>query len=107
MTQTLQRLKDNLRALPREAWILFLGTFINKFGAFVMPFLSLYLTDNGFDESHAAQALMIYGLGHVAASMVGGHLADTIGRRKTIALSMASVSVAMLLLGMARTFPEI
>ena len=31
-------------ALPRAAWILFFGTFLNKFGGFVVPFLTLYLT---------------------------------------------------------------
>ena len=36
-----------LRALPRAAWILFFGTFLNKFGAFVVPFLTIYLTKQG------------------------------------------------------------
>jgi hypothetical protein len=34
----------SLRALPRSAWILFAGTFVNRFGSFVVPFLLLYLT---------------------------------------------------------------
>ena len=33
----------SLRALPRAAWILFAGTFINRFGSFVIPFLVIYL----------------------------------------------------------------
>jgi hypothetical protein len=32
---------QDLRALPRSAWILFLGTFLNKFGTFVVPFLAI------------------------------------------------------------------
>jgi len=31
----------NLRALPRAAWVLFAGSFINRFGGFVVPFLTL------------------------------------------------------------------
>ncbi|MFO1512401.1 MAG: hypothetical protein U1F83_05725 [Verrucomicrobiota bacterium] len=34
----------SLRTLPRAAWVLFAGSFINRFGGFVVPFLTLYLT---------------------------------------------------------------
>ena len=42
MNETQASLRDNLRALPRGAWILFFGTFLNKFGTFVLPFLAIY-----------------------------------------------------------------
>jgi MFS family permease len=93
-----------LRALPRAAWILFLGTFLNKFGTFVIPFLAIYLTRKGFSTAEAAVALGAYGAGHFIASGLGGYLADRIGRRKTIVLSMFSAAVAMLLLSQAQTF---
>src|SRR6266540_6462832 len=41
-------LLGNLRAMPRVAWVLFAGTFVNRFGSFVITFLVLYLTDRGF-----------------------------------------------------------
>ena len=93
----------SLRALPHPAWILFAGTFINRFGSFVIPLLVLYLKKRGFTESDAALALTSYGLGHFAASLLGGYLADRIGRRKTIALSMFSSAVSMLLLSQANS----
>ncbi|PYQ28668.1 MAG: hypothetical protein DMF56_15660 [Acidobacteria bacterium] len=43
-------LRENLRALPRPVWILFGGTFINRFGTFVMPFLAIYLTRRGYGD---------------------------------------------------------
>ena len=43
-------LVTNLKALPRSAWILFGGTFINRFGTFVMPFLPLYFEQLGVSE---------------------------------------------------------
>jgi MFS family permease len=97
----------NLRALPRPAWILFIGTFLNRFGSFVIPFLVIYLRARGYDESHAAIALAAYGFGHLAASAAGGYLTDRIGRRKTIALSMFSSAASMLLLSQAGSFPTI
>jgi len=37
--------------LPRPARILFVGTFINRFGNFLGPFLVLYLTSKGYSPS--------------------------------------------------------
>src|ERR1041385_29572 len=94
-------LMQSLRSLPRPAWFLFAGTFINRFGAFVIPFLVIYLRSRGFTDGDAATALAGYGLGHLAASALGGYLSDRIGRRKTIALSMFSSAASMLLLSQA------
>jgi MFS family permease len=94
----------SLRAFPREVWILYFGTFLNKFGTFVIPFLTLYLTRQGFTTREAAITLGAYGAGHLVASGLGGYLADRLGRRKTIVLSMFSAAVTMLLLSQAQSF---
>src|SRR4029079_7800320 len=96
MKETTDSLRANLRALPRGAWILFFGTFLNKFGTFVLPFLAIYMTGLGYSTADASMAIAAYGIGTLAASLLGGYLADTIGRRKTIVLSMFSVAGAML-----------
>jgi MFS family permease len=98
---------SSLRALPPTAWILFFGMFLNKFGSFVVPFLALYLTRLGYTLADAGLAIGAYGVGNLIASLLGGHLADTIGRRKTILLSLFSGAGAMLLLSQAHTLPMI
>ncbi|HJQ38193.1 MAG TPA: MFS transporter [Thermoanaerobaculia bacterium] len=100
-------LRENLKSLPRPAWILFGGTLINRFGTFVMPFLAIYLTRQGYTAAQAGFAVSAYGAGHIVASMLGGHLADRIGRRHTIALSMFGSGVMMLVLSQARAYPVI
>jgi MFS family permease len=95
---------QSLRQLPRPVWILFAGTFLNKFGAFVIPFLSLYMTGGGFSVTQAGIAMGAYGAGHFLACLIGGHLADSIGRRPTLVLSMFSTAVVMLTLSFARSF---
>ena len=100
-------LLSSLRALPRPAWILCFGTFLNKFGAFVVPFLTLYLTSRGCTVGETGLAIGAYGVGNMAASLLGGHLADKLGRRKTIVLSMFSGAVVMMLLSQARGLPAI
>lgn len=96
-----------LRSLPREAWILCFGTFLNKFGTFVIPFLAIHVSRLGFTPRQAGLALGAYGAGHLAAAVVGGHLADRIGRRKTIVISMISVAWVMMALSQARSLPAI
>jgi len=103
----MQSFRDNLRALPPAAWILFGGTFINRFGTFVIPFLILYLTRIGYSSAQAGLAVGAYGIGHLIASSVGGHLADRIGRRNTIVLSMFGSAAAMLSLSQARSYGAI
>jgi hypothetical protein len=34
----------NVRPMPPAAWVLFGGTFINRFGSFVLIFLVIWLT---------------------------------------------------------------
>jgi len=97
----------NLRALPRAAWVLFAGSFINRFGGFVVPFLTLYLTGQGYSMMAAGLAVSAYGVGNLFASLVGGHLADRIGRRETILVSMFGAALTMVLLSQARGLPMI
>ena len=100
----MSNLRSELRALPREAWILFLGTFINRFGSFVHPFLVLYLGSKGYGAAAGGLALGAYGVGHGISSMIGGWLADRVGRRNSIAISMFSSAAAMLALASAEAY---
>ena len=99
-----QSLIGSLRELPRPVWILFAGTFLNKFGAFVIPFLSIYMTRRGFSVTEAGAAMGAYGAGHFLACVMGGPMADSMGRRFTLALSMFSTAAVMLMLSQARSF---
>jgi MFS family permease len=100
-------LRANLAAIPAPAWILFAGTFINRFGSFVIIFLVLYMTRQGYSTAQAGLALGAYGAGNLASSLLGGFLADRIGRRRTITLSMFSAAGALMLLSQAKTFETI
>ena len=91
-----------MRGLPRPLWMLFAGTFINRFGGFVVPFLTLHLKDEGYTIAAAGFAASAYGMGHLVASLLGGHLTDYFGRRNTIIVSMFSSAVLVLVLSQAR-----
>ncbi len=75
--------------LPRAVHILCVGTFINRAGTFLVPFLSFYLTERlGLGEAFATQTIGVFGIGSMAAALVGGHLADRIGRRVVMVCSL-------------------
>jgi hypothetical protein len=64
-------MRASVRALPPAAWLLFAGTFVNRFGSFVAVFLALYLVEEGFSVAQAGVAIGGYGIGAIAASTVG------------------------------------
>ncbi|WP_324721423.1 MDR family MFS transporter [Salinimicrobium sp. HB62] len=79
----------SFKDLRREVWLLAFITFINRAGTMVIPFLSLYLTENReFSLEDVGWILTFFGLGSVAGSWLGGKLVDRIGHYKTMALSL-------------------
>jgi MFS family permease len=98
---------SDLRALPRSFWVLFVGTFINRFGTFVWPFLTIYLTRRGHSLTEAAWAISGFGAGAIVGSAAGGWLADHIGRRNTIMLGTFTTAAAVMVLYTAVSFPAI
>lgn len=90
--------------LPRTFWVVFVGTLVNRAGTFVEPFLILYLTtQRGFSPAEAGLVLTVYGLGALCSQLIGGWLADRVGRRVTLAGSLVASAASLLLLGSATT----
>ena len=97
-------LRQNIRSMPSTAWVLFAGAFVNRLGTFVLPFITLYLTsERGYSAPQAGVAIAAYGLGGLIAQAVGGLIADRLGRRNTIAVSMFAAAGLTLLLYNATT----
>lgn len=89
LARRLARLRSDAALFPRSFWILWWGTLVNRLGMLVVPFLTLYLTrEQGLGTSEATLFLSGYGAGALVSSLVGGDLADRIGRRSTILLSL-------------------
>jgi predicted MFS family arabinose efflux permease len=68
------------RGLSNEVWFLALTTLVNRAGAMVIPFLSLYLTRSlGFSMGQVGWIMTCYGLGSVVGVYFGGKLSDHLG----------------------------
>ncbi|MDQ8187936.1 MFS transporter [Pelagicoccus sp. SDUM812002] len=86
--QSLKELSIEISSLPQPVFVLVLGQFCNRFGAFVFPFFGLYLKDKSFELSEIAGVMAALGTGHFLGPIAGGYLADSIGRRNTIVVSL-------------------
>ena len=100
-------MRRNIKELPRPAWFLVAGHFVNWFASFAIIFLVLYLTKRGYSFAAAGTAVAAYGLGEMITGGVAGHLADRIGRRNTMVLSMFGSSVATLALYFVHSYGAI
>lgn len=100
-------LLQDLRSLPGQYWILFGGTLVNRFGHFVIPFLAIYLKQRGHGVGVTGIVLGAYGAGGLLAGIIGGYLADRIGRKPTMLLSCVGAAISMLLLSQAEAIPAL
>lgn len=89
---------DTYKGLPKSIYILFLAQVTNRFGDFVLPFLTLFLVKKmGLDYKSAGFAVMLISLSSIPGSFAGGKIADHIGRRKSYAIFQASAGFFLLL----------
>ncbi|EDY82860.1 transporter, major facilitator family [Verrucomicrobiia bacterium DG1235] len=96
--QSMKELYSEIRSMPRPVFVLVLGQFLNRFGSFVYPFFALYLKDKSFDLSEIAGVMAALGTGHFLGPIAGGYLADAIGRRNTIVVSLVSSATLLMVM---------
>ncbi|MEU7600331.1 MFS transporter [Streptomyces sp. NPDC040724] len=92
--------RESVSGLPRAFWWLWTSTLVNRLGAFVATFMTLYLTlDRGYSASFAGLVVALHGLGGVVSSLVAGVMTDRLGRRPTLLAAQASTAFSVALLG--------
>jgi predicted MFS family arabinose efflux permease len=99
---------ESFKGLSPEVWWLALITFINRSGTMVIPFLSLYLTDNlEFTLKDVSWIMSAFGLGSVVGTWIGGKLTDTIGYYKVMVRSLLSTGFLFIALQFLNTFASV
>src|SRR6266545_1099985 len=95
------RARGHARRFPRPFWVLIGASAVGSFGAgLFVSYWALYLTDERGASGAQAGALLALagGMGLVGAPL-GGILADRLGRRSTLLLSLAGSAVGLILYG--------
>ncbi|WP_299213743.1 MFS transporter [uncultured Aquimarina sp.] len=95
MNKLLLNYIDTFSGLSKEVWWLALITLINRMGAMVIPFLSLYLSDDlCFSFGQIGWVMTSYGLGSLLGAWIGGKLSDHIGYYKVILGSLLLTGIS-------------
>jgi MFS family permease len=85
--------------LPRNVYILFFADIINSAGSFVYPFLAMFLTLKlGYGEYYSGFILTIVIAAEGVGRLIGGKLADWIGRKIVIIVLSASGAVIYIII---------
>ncbi len=101
----LNKLINPYRGLSSEVWFLALTTLVNRAGAMVIPFLSLYLTRSlGFSMGQVGWIMTCYGLGSVVGVFLGGKLSDQFGYYKVMLWSLSTTGLVFLGLQYVESF---
>jgi len=90
--------------LPGAFWWIWLGTLVNRLGSFVLPLLAFYLTGPLHrSAAFAGVVAALYGVGASVSGVVGGVLADRVGRKPTLVVSLTANAASIIALGYARS----
>ncbi|MGB0716756.1 MAG: MDR family MFS transporter [Phycisphaerae bacterium] len=82
--------------LPFAIYLLCLGMLVNRAGTMVIIFLTRYLNQElGFSESAASTSLGLFGAGSLAAALLGGFLADHIGRKPVMLIALVGGAIVL------------
>lgn len=90
-------LPQSFSGLPPHIWLLSAVNFINRCGAMVLCFLTLYLTESlCYPITYAGYAMSCYGLGAIAGTFVGGRLVGRWGYQRVQLWSLLATGFVLL-----------
>ena len=105
MNALLEKTKKVYNEYPRAFWIYNLIVFIDRLGGFMLyPFFALYLTQKfNIGMSTVGILFAIFSISGMVGSALGGALADRMGRKVVIIISLVLSSLSALGMGFAPT----
>lgn len=89
--------------LPKEVYVLAAAKTINGLGNFIMPLLTLILTEKiGLSSTQAGFYMLMLNVCFVPGLLFGGRLADSIGRKKVIIIFHSLAALVFMTCGFIR-----
>ena len=102
----LARVKSYLGTYPSQFWILFWGMLVSFTGmSMIWPFLIIYLSDElSLSLSVVTTLTTISAMMSLLSSMIAGSIADRLGRKWTMVVSLAVNGASLALMIIAQTY---
>jgi len=102
MTAILPFTSHGRETWPRPTLVLVAARAVNQLGAFAMSFLTVTLvTTYGASLGTAGLVVGVFGLATIPSRLIGGVLADRIGRRLTIVIGLCGCAGGLLVIAVA------
>jgi MFS family permease len=101
----LEKARATYREFPRSFWTLIGARFIDQLGgALVYPFFALFITHKfGVGMTEVGILFALFSLTSVGGNVVGGALADRLGRKKLIIMGLIFSAFSSMLLALSPT----
>lgn len=107
ITRTIHLYRNAFSGLSRDIWMLALITLVNRAGTMVIPFMTVYLTqERHFSLAQAGYVMSCFGVGSILGNLLGGRLTDTVGYYHTQFWTLFISGGMFLLLGQMNTLPQ-
>jgi predicted MFS family arabinose efflux permease len=103
--KSITQFTKSFRGLPQAVWLLSAVSLINRSGAMVICFMTLYLTQAlNFNIKDAGYVMSCYGLGSIAGAYLGGYLTDRFGYYRVQIATLLGGGALLLVLMMMHDF---
>lgn len=108
LTNTFSLYKKAYEGLSPGTWWLSLVMLVNRSGTMVVPFMTIYLTQQyGVSIGKAGLVMSIFGLGAIAGALLGGKLVDVIGYYYVQIAALVGGGTMFILLGQMHSYTAI
>lgn len=94
--------------LSSGTWWLSLVMLVNRMGTMVIPFMTIYLTQEfGISIAKAGFVMSIFGLGAITGALIGGKLVDSIGYYYVQLFALIGGGIMFIILGQMHSYASI
>ncbi len=107
LTRTISLYQNAYSGLSRSTWLLSLVMLVNRSGTMVLPFMTIYLTSNGYSIGQAGLVMGIFGFGAVCGGFIGGRLTDRFGFQQVQWMTLTGGGLLFMVLGQMKSYPLI
>lgn len=108
ISSVLKLYKDSFTGLNNSVWLLAFINLINRAGTMVIPFMSMYLTqDLGISLTKAGFVITCFGAGSIIGALAGGKLTDKFGHYKVQLFTLLLGGISFFILSTIREYNAI
>jgi predicted MFS family arabinose efflux permease len=108
LSSTINLYKNSYGGLSRNTWLLSLVMLINRSGTMVVPFMTIYLTQElGVGIGKAGFVMSLFGAGAIIGALIGGKVTDKTGFYFVQLFTLLGGGIMFIVLGQMKSYSAI